>query len=221
MQVEGYAVMIGITLLLASLAVGHSPVPLSPTASGYGLDGVSRKAISRRGKLKCPKVRMVKYRGTHLRYQRATWVFTGFATRLARFEQVVSKVAKDVYGRAPSRINHMGTFNCRRIGGYPNLISEHGLGNGIDVAGFRFSKAPQADRAKAPASLRGAFNVSVLKHWDAKRGVGRVHARFLHQLARALVKRQDIFRVLLGPGYPGHKNHFHFDVAPYRLVQIW
>jgi hypothetical protein len=35
------------------------------------------------------------------------------------------------------------------------------------------------------------------------------------------VARDDIFRVLLGPAFPGHKTHFHFDVAPWRLVDIW
>jgi hypothetical protein len=27
--------------------------------------------------------------------------------------------------------------------------------------------------------------------------------------------------VLLGPGYPGHYNHFHFDMASFRMVQIF
>ena len=27
--------------------------------------------------------------------------------------------------------------------------------------------------------------------------------------------------VLLGPGDPGHNNHFHFDVSTFRLVQIF
>ena len=51
--------------------------------------------------------------------------------------------------------------------------------------------------------------------------IARHHARFLDELARALVADKTIFRVMLGPGYPGHKDHFHFDMAPYRLVKIW
>jgi BirA family biotin operon repressor/biotin-[acetyl-CoA-carboxylase] ligase len=36
-----------------------------------------------------------------------------------------------------------------------------------------------------------------------------------------LIGRDDVFRVLLGPGYPGHDTHFHFDMAPWRMVQIF
>jgi hypothetical protein len=59
------------------------------------------------------------------------------------------------------------------------------------------------------------------RHWQAQRGTEAVHARFLETLARRLVDRGDIFRVLLGPAFPGHQRHFHFDMAPYRLVAIW
>jgi hypothetical protein len=43
----------------------------------------------------------------------------------------------------------------------------------------------------------------------------------LKTLARRLIGRKDVFRVLLGPGYPGHQNHFHFDMAPFTMVQIF
>ena len=56
-------------------------------------------------------------------------------------------------------------------------------------------------------------------HWDDGEDKD-VHARFLDTLARRLVAK-DIFRVLLGPSYPGHENHFHFDMSPWRLVDIW
>ena len=139
------------------------------------------------------------------------------------FEKVVAEVALEIYGRVPKRIKHLGTYNCRRIGGYPWLFSEHGIGNGFDVAGFDFGPAERDKRLfkGLPKSLRRSFKVRILKHWNAQRGVAATHSRFLRTLAKRLIARDDIFRVLLGPSYPGHKNHFHFDCSPWRLVDIF
>jgi hypothetical protein len=57
------------------------------------------------------------------------------------------------------------------------------------------------------------------KHWDKEKGVSAIHARFLRELTDRLIE-DDTFRVLLGPAFPGHQDHFHFDLAPYRLVQL-
>lgn len=191
-------------------------------ADSYPLDDVSR-VISERGRVQCPKVELVTYKGDLIRYHRPTRVYVGFRDRLRKFEAVVLEVAKEVYGRAPQKIRHLGTYNCRRIGGYPHLVSEHGLGNGIDVAGFDFGRLKRGEKLPEglPRSLRRPFKVRMLKHWNGKRGANAIHARFLKTLARRLIARQDIFRVLLGPSYPGHKNHFHFDCSPWRLVDIF
>ncbi len=134
----------------------------------------------------------------------------------------MAEVGTRIYGRAPRKIRHLGTYNCRRIGRYPDLVSEHGVGNGIDIAGFEFG--PLARDAALPdglpKALRRGFSVSVLKDWDPDPAAQAHKARFLRALTDALVARDDIFRVLLGPAYPGHKNHFHFDCAPYRLVVL-
>ena len=206
--VHGLAVML---LLLVS--------PPQASADDYPLDTVGR-VVPRRGPLRCPEVELVRYRGDTVRYHKPVKVFVGFRERLRLFEEVVRDAAVEVYGRAPRRIKHMGTYNCRRIKAYPFLLSEHALGNGVDVAGFDFGPAARGDeRAKSlPRRLRRSFKVRVLKHWDGKGAAGRLHARFLRSLARRLIARPEVFRVMLGPGYPGHKNHFHFDCSPWRLV---
>ena len=193
--------------------------PPSAVADEYPLDTVGR-VVPPKGKLRCPEVELVRYRGDTIRYHRPVKVFVGFRDRLRLFEQVVREAAVEVYGRAPRRIKHLGTYNCRRIRAYPFLMSEHALGNGIDIAGFHFGPARRGDEAakRLPRSLRRSFKVRVLKHWDGRGRAGRLHARFLRELARRLAARPDIFRVMLGPGYPGHKNHFHFDCSPWRLV---
>lgn len=207
------------SLLVAALLAVSAP-PAADAA--YALDGLSRE-VPTTGRVSCPDVELTRYEGEVLRYHKATRVYVGFAERLRRFEEVARDVAVEVYGRAPRRVVHLGTYHCRRIGGYPNLISEHGLGNGIDVAGFDFPALPRAAALPEglPRTLRKAFQVRMKDHWTGDRGAGAVHARFLHTLAQRLIARDDVFRVLLGPAWPGHHDHFHFDMAPYRLVAVF
>jgi len=195
--------------------------PESATLDDYPLDSVSRE-VKPTGRVKCPKVELVRYRGDVIRYHKPVKVFVGFKDRLKKFEKVVEEVAIEVYGRAPRRIRHIGTYNCRRIGGYPTFISEHGLGNGIDIAGFDFGRLPRGEELPEGVSkrLKRSFKVRMLKHWDGK-GRNAIHSRFLKTLARRLIARDDIFRVLLGPSYPGHKDHFHFDCSPWRIVEVF
>ena len=195
--------------------------PLDARDERYPLDGLDR-AVARTGPIVCPDVPMVVYRGQAIRYHKPVRVFESFRPRLVELEAVVRTVATEIYGRAPVRIRHAGTFNCRRIARYIDLLSEHGLGNAIDIEGFEFAAARSGGEARAaPRGLRGAFQVHLGTHWKAQRGVSAVHARFLETLARRLVDRPEIFRVLLGPAFPGHKSHFHFDMAPYRMIAIW
>ncbi|MBM4345587.1 MAG: extensin family protein [Deltaproteobacteria bacterium] len=205
------------------ILVVASVVAAAPAASAddYPLDELER-TVPAKGKMVCPPVELVGYRGETVRYHAPVRVYVGFRDRLRKFEQVVRDVAVEVYGRSPTKIVHIGTLNCRRIRLWPTLLSEHGIGNGIDVAGFDFG--PVARKAAVPqdlpAGLRKGFSVRVKAHWDGQSGAAAVHARFLRRLTDTLLERQDIFRVLLGPAYPGHKDHFHFDCAPWRLVSI-
>jgi hypothetical protein len=204
--------------LLLLLALAAAPPP-DATGDSYPLDGTTRD-VAPTGPARCPPLPLVVYKGTQVRYAKPARVHPAFAERLRKFEEVVAEVAREHFGRAPAGMNHDGTHSCRRISGYPTLLSEHALGNGIDVVGFTFPRLPR--RQAAPEELSGAlkrpFQVT-LADWQADPRTPR--ARFLDALARRLIARPDIFRVLLGPAYPGHKGHFHFDMAPYRMVSIW
>ena len=191
-----------------------SPVPAD---RAYPLDELPRQ-VPVRGRLRCPGPR-VRYRGTHLRYHKPVTVHPDFIPRLARFEALLVEVALERYGRAPSVLVHIGAYNCRRTRGYPDLLSEHALGNALDVEALRFPPAPRARRAALPRRLRRAFTVSVARHWSADPDAPDPHAAFLRALTDRLIE-DDTFRVLLGPAFPGHKDHFHFDMAPYRLIQL-
>ncbi len=208
-------------ILLLGLLVLAAPDALAEEATGeYPLDDVPR-TVSPTGKLTCPEVPLITYKGDRIRYTNPAKVHPAFAERLRLFEQVVADTAIEVYGREPTRIVQKGSYYCRRIRSIPSLISEHGLGNAIDVFGFQFGPLPRGEELPEglPKPLRRGFKLSLLKHWEDDSTVGQHHQRFLRRLAENLVAA-DIFRVLLGPAYPGHKNHFHFDCANYRLISI-
>lgn len=206
--------------LLFFLLIGLVTPSAANAEFDYSLDELER-VTSTKGKLRCPKVEMIRHKGESVRYHKPVYVYVDFRERLESFESLVAEVAIDIYGRAPKRIKHVGTYNCRRIRRFPDILSEHALGNAIDVEGFDFAPARGHDeRGDSPhRSLRRGFQVRVGRHWDRERGVSAMHARFLRELTDRLVE-EDIFRVLLGPAFPGHQDHFHFDLAPYRLVQL-
>ena len=161
----------------------------------YPLDDESRKLHDG----KCPLVQTVTYEGAVVPYHKPVKVNPFFRERLVQFEQVVAETAEDVLGEVPTAIVHYGTYNCRRIRG-KSKMSEHGLANAIDVAGFRFE----------------TFDIKVKRDWRA----GDKKARFLHEIAARLAKRPDIFRGILGPDAPGHDDHFHFDCGRSRYVRF-
>jgi hypothetical protein len=214
-------------------AVGIAAGALAPSTGRadplerYPLDELPR-SIPPRGRIVCPAVDLRTYEGSVLPYQAPARVYAGFVPHLGKLERLARDLAVEIYGRAPARLVHLGTYLCRRIAAYPDLLSEHGLGNAIDVQGFDFAPLGRGEALPpgVPSALRGGFGVRVARHWKeppaaAAHTVAALHARFLRELARRLVARRDIFRVLLGPAYPGHHDHFHFDMAPYRLVMIF
>ncbi len=211
--------MRALAVLLTLLMLATS----SPTYAAYPLDEVTR-VLDASEPMPCERGTpdLVSYTGQHLRYQKPLRVHPAFRAQLAAFEQMVKELAEAHYGRAPRRIVHLGSYNCRRMRRYPTWLSEHALGNAIDVAGFDFG--PLAKGALVPSgmprALARAFGVRMATHWNA-RDAGAWHATFLRTLAQQIIARPDIFRVILGPAWPGHKNHFHLDHAPYRVVEVF
>jgi hypothetical protein len=184
----------------------------------YPLDHITRRG---QDTSVCEPDVMVTYRGTSLRYSSTVRVHPAFRERLPEFERVASEVATEIYGRAPHRVLHSGTYNCRPIRGRRDRLSEHALGNALDVRGFEFRALPR--RTSAPSdlhrSLRRGFTVTLDPHWEARGTAGEVHQRFLRELVRRLAE-DDVFRVIYGPAHPGHRNHFHFDMSPFRWIHV-
>ncbi|MBK8171283.1 MAG: extensin family protein [Sandaracinaceae bacterium] len=195
-------------------------IPRPVRAADFGsfpLDEISRDVDPRY--VRCPDLELVTYRGAHIPFNRPTRIYVPFQAHLEEFEELVRSVAIEVYGRAPTRLVHGGTYHCREVRHVPGLLSEHGFGDAIDVHGFDFGAAARNEPLPAglPLRLRHRFEVRVLAHWDAHGAVGDVHAHFFARLRAELEARPRLFRGMLGPGYPGHENHLHLDMAPWAL----
>jgi hypothetical protein len=187
----------------------------------YELDRIDRW-LKPHEKPTCSQASLVSYSGTTIRYTGSVLVSPVFRQRLERFEQVAAALAREVYGREPRRLKHYGAYNCRVVRTIKKLISEHALGNALDVVGFDFAPATKATPlpADAPRSLRFAFEVRVLRHWGKTDGPNAIHAHFLERLTERLRERPDIFRSMFGPGHVGHEDHLHLDVSPWRYVDL-
>ena len=172
----------------------------------------------------CNPGALVRHSGTHLRYQGSVQIDPAFRDRLVRFEALVVEVASEVYGRAPMRLSHFGAFSCRSSRNRSHRLSEHALGNAIDVTGFDFARATreQALKGGLPAKLRGSFQNPggpPLERGSREPRLGYPLA-LLARLAERLSERDDVFRVMIGPSRSDHSDHFHFDMSPWRYVRF-
>lgn len=189
-------------------------------AGSYPLDGLSRAMPA--GTLSCPDADVHEFAGEEIRFTPPARAVPAFRARLAVFEQVVLHVSRRVYGRAPSQILVAASYDCRAVSGRSGRISEHAFANAIDVTGFVFAPAPivSKDGSIHPVAIPGSFDVRVDRHWRARGDdVAIRHARFLDELTVELLQR-EVFRTLLGPAHPDHEDHFHFDMAPSKYVQL-
>lgn len=111
--------------------------------------------------------------------------------------------AEAIFGSGVARVEHLGTVNCRRVGGGDaGNWSEHATGNAIDIAGFMLEDGRRI-------SVRGDWESrDTAKEDPAERGD---KARFLRAV------RTDActaFSTVLSPEYnETHADHFHLDQA--------
>ncbi|HEY6475457.1 MAG TPA: extensin family protein [Polyangia bacterium] len=181
----------GCQTILRAAGVKLVPWPLRPEKRPGGIVCEAPEGISiRRG-------------SGGIRYQPAARVNCAFGLRLAKFESIVQEEAKRILGSPVRAIVHLGTYNCRKMAAYPDLVSEHSFANAIDVAVFVLANGrhvvvesdwvPPAQPARSPA------------------------ATFLRRLTRRLFDEQ-VFTVVLTPSYDRHhRNHLHLDGASYSV----
>ena len=125
---------------------------------------------------------------------RPTTMSCAMANRLDEFErEVVQPLARDELGHRVERIDHLGSFSCRANTSRPSRLSQHALGQAIDIAGFR---------------LADGSRVSVERDWSDS----GAKSEFLHRVA---AKACRYFSVVLTPdSNADHYNHLHLDIGP-------
>lgn len=184
----------------------------------YALDRLDR-SVPAEG-LDCATLEqsLVTHQGTNLQYRPPARVHPAFRDRLVRFEAMLKTLSNETYGRPPRAIRN-GTFRCRPMKRNAGRISEHALGNALDVVAFEFGPVARAAPATLPTKLRRAFTVRVDRHWSAT-GEEAIHSCFLQTLAARVRGRSDVFRGLIGPADPDHRDHLHFDTGPWRFDRL-
>lgn len=107
--------------------------------------------------------------------------------------QVVQAAAFETMGQAVVRIDHYGSYACRRIyDRQEGPVSEHAGANAIDVAAFR---------------LADGTDISVARDWNDKGPKGA----FLHKVRDGAC---NVFLTTLSPDYNAeHHDHFHLDMG--------
>ncbi len=105
--------------------------------------------------------------------------------------EVMQPMARLHLGRQVVRIEHLGSYNCRRIAG-SDSYSQHADGNAIDISAFVLSDGRR---------------VSLIDDWDAPDG----RSAFLRTIRDGAC---PLFSTVLSPDFNrAHADHFHFDQA--------
>lgn len=116
------------------------------------------------------------------------------AAALAMWEwDAVQPAALRHFGQPVAAIEHLGSYNCRRMyGRSAGSWSEHATADAVDIAAFR---------------LANGQRVSFLGDWRGDTAA----AHFLHDVRdRACL----LFATVLSPDYnAAHRDHLHFDQA--------
>lgn len=111
----------------------------------------------------------------------------------------VQPAARDILGSPVARLEHLGTYSCRRIyGGARGNWSEHARANAIDISAF---------------VLTDGRRISLTADWNGTDAAGAPDpaARFLHRVRDGACAA---FGTVLSPDYNAqHADHLHLDQA--------
>lgn len=153
----------------------------------------------------CGAAQVVVYEGRPggIRFRPWPLVTCQLALALARFELLVSAEAKQYLGATVRSIEQGGTYNCRKMARFSGLVSEHSYANAIDLRQFRVSDGRV---------------ISVLRHFGRPAvEPATAEGKFLRALARKAFD-DGVFSVVLTEYFDRlHRDHFHVDMARYRV----
>ena len=173
-----------------------------------GVDYTLARPIARRlGRdgPECGTTHPITYRGGpgRIRWSPVPLLNCAMGLAVARFEVVAQEEAERWLGSRIVHIEQRGTYGCRRIARFPGLLSEHSYANAIDVRSFE---------------LENGRTVTVEDDFGALGdGPSTPESRFLRHLAHRLYD-EDVFSCVLTPYWDSlHHDHFHLDLARYRV----
>jgi hypothetical protein len=132
---------------------------------------------------------------TSFEFDRSTLIGCALAHRMAQFERaVIQPLAQRHLRQRVVRVEVAAGYACRVVRG-SGRISQHALGNAIDISGF---------------TLADGSTVSIGRDYRASDAKGR----FLREVAQRACSN---FAVVLTPDSDAdHALHFHFDIGPSR-----
>lgn len=106
---------------------------------------------------------------------------------------VVQPAAQRHFGARVTVIDHLGSYNCRRLYGRSSGdFSQHATADAVDISGFRLSNGTR---------------IGVLQHWSDT----GPKASFLREVRDGAC---SLFATTLSPDYnAAHRDHFHLDQA--------
>lgn len=168
------------TALLDQAGIRYTALPARSDGAQCGYDDVVR--------LTSGGARSIGYRPASL------GISCPVAASLALWEwNVVQPAARALFDADVVAIDHLGSYNCRRISGRSGSDwSEHARANAVDIAGFRLSDGRQ---------------IRVIRDWTDQGAAGQ----FLHRVRDGAC---DLFATTLSPDYnAAHADHFHLDQA--------
>ena len=158
-----------------------------------------------KGAITCGAEQVVQYRGSasEIRYNAAPVVTCTLALALARFEVLLQDEAEHHFNSRVRRLEQGGTYNCRKMARFRTMVSEHSYANAID---FR------------SVTLADGRTIDVLSHFgklDVEPATEQ--GLFLRSVARRAYA-EEVFSVVLTPFFDAlHRDHFHLDMARYRV----
>jgi hypothetical protein len=156
------------------------------------------------GAWSCGAEQVVEFRGSAsaIRYNSPPILTCTMALGLARFERVLQDEAAALFQSRVIRIQHGGTYNCRRMARF-DMVSEHSFANAIDLLRL---------------TLANARTIDVVRHFgNREQEPASRESKFLRSVARRAYD-ENLFSVVLTPLFdPLHRDHFHLDMARYRV----
>lgn len=186
------------------------PEPLDDCHARLSAAGVRFKPVElplkqKRGQVfTCGAEQVVLYQGgpAGIRYNAAPMLTCRMALALARFEQLAQDEARRHLGESIKKLTQLGTYSCRKMVRF-DYVSEHSYANAIDIQTMTLASGRRLTVEKdfGPLAQPPATN----------------SATFLRTLAHRAYD-EYLFSVVLTPHWDKlHRDHFHLDLARYRV----